>query len=140
MQLVKYQPFKDLRKMERDMDALWDNNWNFPTLHVDSSAIDMYEEDGQLITEMQLPKFNKDEITINNDNGVLEVSAKHDEKEEKDTKRRYLMHESSSSYYRRVVLPEGADGDKATAEYKDGTLKLTMPMSMPNPPKTISIK
>lgn len=140
MQLVKYNPFKELQKMERDMDKFWNNNWNFPTLLVENSAIDMYEEDGKLITEMQLPKFKKSEITINCEDGVIEVSAKHEEKEEKDSKRRYLMRESRSSYYRRIILPDGANGEKADAEYKNGILKLTMPMVAPKPLKTIDIK
>lgn len=140
MQIVKYNPFKELQKMEHDMNKFWNNDWNFPTLLVENSTIDMYEEDGKLITEMQLPKFKKNEITINSEDGVIEVSAKHEEKDEKDTKRRYLMRESSSSYYRRIILPEGADGEKANAEFKDGTLKLTMPIVTPKPPKAIDIK
>ncbi len=140
MQLVKYNPFKELQKMERGMDTFWNNSWDLPTLLVDNSAIDMYEEDGKLITELQLPKFKKDEITIHSDDGILEISARHDEKEEKDSKRRYLMRESSSTYYRRVVLPDGVNADKTDAKYENGTLTLTMPMTAPKPPKAIAIK
>lgn len=140
MQIVKYDPFKELQKMEHDINTFWGNGWNLPPLLVENSAVDMYEEDGKLVTELHLPKFKKSEITINSDDGVIEVSAKHEDKEEKDSKRRYLMQESKSSYYRRIVLPEGAEGEKASAEYKDGTLKLTMPMVAPKPPKAIDIK
>lgn len=140
MQLVKYNPFKDLQRMERDMDKFWNNDWNFPTLLVENSAIDMYEENGKLITEIHLPKFKKSEITINSDDGAIEVSAKHEEKDERDTKRRYLVRESSSTYYRRISLPEGANGEKAVAEFKEGTLILTMPTATPKPPKVIDIQ
>lgn len=140
MQLVRYNPYKDIKKMEKDVEKFWSNDWNFPALLAETAAVDMYEEDGNLVTEMHLPQFKKEEISLNSDDGVIEVSAKHEEKQEKNTKRRYLMRESSNSYYRRITLPEGADGNKAEAEYKDGVLKLSMPMSTPNPPKQITIK
>lgn len=60
---------------------------------------------------------------INLHQGVLEVRDKHSEKEgpSKD-KRKYLMRESSSSFYRRVALPANADEPKIKASFKDGVL------------------
>lgn len=140
MQLVRYNPFNELQKMEHDINKFWQNDFSFPSVSLDQTAVDMYEEDGKLIAEMNLPQFKKEEVTVSSDNGMLEITARHQDKQEKSTKRRYLLKESSSEYYRRIALPEGADGEKAEANYKDGVLKVTMPMEMPKQPKAIDIK
>lgn len=139
MQLVKYNPFHDLQKMERDMGKLWENGWNmFPAL-AETSAMDLYEENGNLVAEVSLPNFKKDEINVVADEGVLEVSAEHKEMKEKKSKRRYFFHESSNQYFRRVTLPEGVKADKVDASFKDGTLKVTMPMAKPSRKKARSV-
>jgi len=129
MQLVRYNPQRDIRKMERDLDKFWENGWDLSPDLIDSTTMDLYEEDGKLVAEVSLPNFKKDEIKVTTDDGVLEVSAEHKEKEEKTDKRRYYLRESSNQYLRRVNLPDGVKADKVEAEFKDGLLKVTMPSS-----------
>lgn len=140
MQLIKYNPIRELQKMEHDMDKFWENGWSMPAIFTDSAAIDLYEEDGKLIGELSLPQFKKEEITITTDEGVLQISAKHEEKEEKKTKRRYFLRESRDQFFRRITLPEGADGDKAEASFEGGVLKITMPMVGKKAAKAVAIK
>lgn len=140
MQLVRYNPFREMQKMERDLDNLWQNGWGvFPTL-TEASTMDLYEEDGNLVAEVSLPNFKKEEVKVTTDEGVLEVTAEHKEKEEKKGKRQYYFHESSDSYFRRVTLPEGVKADKANASFKDGVLKVTMPVTAPKKTKTVTVK
>lgn len=140
MQLIKYDPLHELQKMEHDMEKFWENGWSLPGLFVDNTPIDMYEEDGKLVAELSLPNFKKEEINVTADDGILEVSAEHKEKEEKKTKRRYLLRESSSQFLRRVALPEGAVGDEAEATMVNGKLTITMPMPSKKPAKTVTVK
>lgn len=140
MQLVKYDPLREMQKMERDLGKLWQNGWGlFPT-PTETSTMDLYEEDGNLVAEVSLPNFKKSEVKVATDGGVLEVSAEHKEEEEKKGKRNYYFRESSNSYFRRVALPEGVKADKAEASFKDGSLKVTMPMTTQKKAKAITIK
>jgi len=53
----------------------------------------------------------------------------------------YLHHEFSyERFARRIVLPEGVETSKLTAEYKDGVLEVTAPLSESALPKKIEIK
>jgi HSP20 family protein len=142
MQLVKYNPFRELQKMEQDLDKLWQNGWGIlPTLG-ETSTMDMYEEGGNLIAEVSLPNFKKNEVKVTADDGVLEISAEHKEEEEKKGKRQYYFRESSNSYFRRVTLPDGVKTDKTDAELKNGILKISIPMTKPTTknPKGVSVK
>lgn len=140
MQLVRYNPFRELQKMERDLDKLWENGWGMMPTLTEASAMDLYEENGNLVAEVNLPNFNKDEVKVTTDEGVLEISAEHKEEEEKKGKRRYYFRESSNSYFRRVALPEGVKADKAEANFKNGVLKITMPTTTPKKAKTVAVK
>ena len=140
MQVVRYNPFRELQRMERDLDKLWENGWGMlPTL-TETSAMDLYEENGNLVAAVSLPNFKKEEVKVTTDEGVLEVSAEHKEEEEKKTKRRYYFHESSNRFFRRVTLPEGVKADKADAAFKDGVLKITMPMTAAKKSKEVTVK
>lgn len=140
MQLVRSSPFRDLARMEKAFDKFWESDWGqFPTF-AEAGAIDMYEEDGNLLAEVSLPNFKKGEVKITADEGVLEVSAEHKEKEEEKAKRHYFFRESSNQYFRRVILPEGVKADKAVASFKDGVLKITMPFTAQKKTKEIAVK
>ncbi len=129
MQLVTYNPFKELQRIERDFNTLWENGWGMLPAFTESSTMDMYEEGGKLVAEVRLPNFKKDEIHVSSDDNVLEVAAHHKEEEEKKNKRRYYLRESSNRYLRRVSLPEGVDTEKTEAEFKNGVLKITLPIT-----------
>ncbi|HSE29554.1 MAG TPA: Hsp20/alpha crystallin family protein [Candidatus Saccharimonadales bacterium] len=122
----------------RDLDKTWANDWGFQIS--ESNAMDVYEENGNLIAEVSLPNFSKNEINVTTDEGVLEVSAEHKEHEEQKDKRRYYLRESSNQYFRRVALPGGAKVEKAEAEFKNGTLKVIVPMTGDGKTKAKAIK
>lgn len=139
MQLTRYNPFRELRKMEQDLDKFWQGDWGLFPL-TEPAALDLYEENGNLVAEVTLPNFNKDEIKVTTDEGVLEVSAEHKEQEEEKGTRRYYLRESSNQYLRRVALPEGTNTDKTEAEFKDGVLKITLPYATPKEAKAVEVK
>lgn len=119
-----------------EMDKLF--NSLFRPLNLASTAfnlpsVDIYSEDeGHMVVEMPAPGFDQDDIEINVRNGVLEIRGERTAKEEqKDKKRSYMVRESTASFARRVVLPEGADADKITAELDRGLLKITVPVERP---------
>ncbi len=142
MQLVQYSPRRDMTRLERDLDKFFGDslNWSLPSVFQDLSTVDMYTENGKLVVEATLPGFKKEEIELNVSGGLLDITAGHEEKEEKEAKREYLLCESSRSYRRQVALPEGATADSIEAEYTDGTLTITMPMKKPIEAKEVEIK
>ena len=127
MQLVRYNPLRELDNMERELDKVWEKGWGLVPAYGESTSMDLYEEDGRLVAEVSLPNFKKEEIKVTTDKGVLEVSAEHKEKQENKNKRHYYIRESSNQYLRRVTLPEGVEESNVEAELKDGVLKISMP-------------
>jgi HSP20 family protein len=101
---------------------------------------DIYTLDNKhMVVEAHLPNFDEKDISVHTDKGVLEIQAEKHEKEE-DKKRKYVVRESSSSFYRRVRLPDVANEDKIEAHLEDGILKVVVPFKELPAPKKISVK
>jgi HSP20 family protein len=100
---------------------------------------DVYtHDDKELVVEAHLPNFDQKDINIQIDNGVLVIQAEKHEKEE-DKEKKYVVRESSSSFYRRIALPERADSGDINAHLEDGVLKVRVPLKTLPEPKKIAI-
>lgn len=142
MQLTRYSPRKDISRLERGLEKTLRNTqeWPWPVLFQDPSMVDMYTEDKKLVVKITLPGFKKEEVTLNANSDMLEITAKREEEKGVEAKRGYLLHESTQSYYRQVALPEGAVADEAEAIFDDGVLTVTMPIEKQAGVKEITIK
>jgi HSP20 family protein len=127
-----------------EVDKLFNSmlrSFSMPSLSFNLPTVDIYsEDDNHMVVELPAPGFTKDQIEISVRDGVLEVRGSINEKEEhKDKKRSYVVRERTSSFARRIVLPEGAQPDDITAELDKGLLKITVPVTRPQA-KRIEVK
>jgi HSP20 family protein len=86
----------------------------------DASGTDyeLYEEDGEFVLTLELPGFDRDEIDLAWDDGILNVAADHVE-EDRDRKK---------TYHRRFRFPKRVDEDAIAATYTNGVLEVTLPL------------
>lgn len=135
--LTKFDPFAELSALQRQF---FGDDWLTPLKGVNIPTTDVYtRDDKELVVEAHLPNFHQDDIDIHVDEGALIVQAEKHEKEE-DKNKKYVVRESSSSFYRRIQLPERAEGDKVEAHLDDGILKVTVPLKALPEPKKIAVK
>jgi HSP20 family protein len=136
--LTKYDPFSELRAMQRHF---FGDDWLMPLTSVNTPTTDVYTTDNEkeLVVEAHLPNFEQDDIDIHVEDGALVIQAEKHEKEE-DKKKKYVVRESSSSFYRRIQLPQRADADDVEAHMEDGMLKVVVPLTPLPKPKKIAVK
>jgi HSP20 family molecular chaperone IbpA len=99
-------------------------------------VVDIYENEDEILLHADMPGVAKDQVTVNVDNGKLEISGI-----------RRLQTKGSSSWqefgdveYRRVFsVPQSIDVAKVNAELKEGVLKLHLPKAEAAKPRTIKI-
>ncbi|MBC7746665.1 Hsp20/alpha crystallin family protein [Pedobacter sp.] len=135
--IVPFDPFLELQALQKQF---FDDDWSGIQKRMQVPTTDVYtENDSRLVVEAHLPHFTDSDINIAIDNGILEIQAeKHEKKEDKDKK--YVIRESSVSFYRRIRLPKRADQDNIEARMKDGVLKVVVPLIERPEPKKIAIK
>lgn len=136
--LTRYDPFAEMRELQKQF---FGDDWLTRRMpHMQLATTDVYtQDDKELVVEAHLPHFSEDDVNISIDNGNLVIQAEKHEKEE-DKNKKYVVRESSSSFYRRFRLPEQADEDHIDARMEDGVLKVTVPFKALPEPKKIAIQ
>ena len=133
--LVRWDPFTELSTLQKQF---FGDDWMSPFKGVNIPTTDVFTKDDNLVVEAHLPNFEQKDVNIEVDNGALVISAERHEKEE-DKSKKYVVRESSSSFYRRIALPKRADADKIKAHLDDGVLKVSVPLTPLPEPKKIAI-
>lgn len=133
--LVHYDPFAQLQALQQQF---FGDDWMSPYSAGKIPTTDVFTQDNDLVVEAHLPNFTQDNVSIEVDDGDLIIQAqRHDEEHNKSKK--YVVRESSSSFYRRFQLPERANPDDIQANLKDGVLTIRIPMRPLPEPKKIAI-
>jgi len=103
-------------------------------------AIEISEDDKEWLVKADLPEVKKDDVKVTVENGVLNITGERKfEKEQKD-KKYHRIERSYGSFFRSFTLPEGADGTKVSAEFKDGVLKVRLPKDGKAKAKALEVK
>ncbi len=135
--LIKFDPFAELSALQRQF---FGDDWTTPLKGLTVPTTDVYtRDDKELVVEAHLPNFDQDDITIQVEDGALIIQAEKHEKEE-DKSKKYVVRESSSSFYRRIALPERADADSVEAHLEDGILRVKVAMKALPEPKKIKVE
>ena len=135
--LSLFDPFAQLTALQKQF---FGDEWPTPIKAVNIPTTDVYTDEKQnsLVVEAHLPNFNENDVDVHVENGALVVQAeKHEREQDKDKK--YVVRESSSSFYRRIQLPERANADAIEAHLEEGVLKVTVPLQELPAPKKIAI-
>ncbi len=106
--------------------------WKDTGASFSSFPTDIKDEGDQFTLTAELPGFNKEDIRLDLNNGVLTIAAKHeDTTEQKDEKGNYLCRERHYGSYQRSFSVSGIDESAITASYENGVLKLDLPKETP---------
>jgi HSP20 family protein len=144
-----WDPFSRLAQLEPELERFFDMRWprvwprQFATTPAEfMPSVDMYEQDGDLITKVELPGVNKDDVDVTLEGGDLIIRGERKQESEVKEENYYRMERSYGSFYRRLPLPEGIQTDKISATYADGVLEVRMPKpaAAAPEPKKIAIK
>lgn len=87
---------------------------------------DIYEKEGNYNIEVDVPGFDKKDISIECKDGYLTVTAKRESKEENNDKN-YIRKERSYGEYSRSFYLGDVNTDLINAKFNNGTLCITVP-------------
>lgn len=142
--IVRWNPFRELAQMQSALDRFFDDTWReWPEWNfgLNTLALDMDETDKQFMVTTDLPGVNPDNINVTVHDDILTITAEVPEHTVEHKDARSLVRERRYGRFSRSVrLPQPVNTAKVEAEYKDGTLKLTLPKSEDAQVKTIPVK
>ncbi|MBF0211677.1 MAG: Hsp20/alpha crystallin family protein [Desulfamplus sp.] len=101
-------------------------------------AVDIYENDNEIIMLADMPGVNTDDITIDLKDGVLTLTGDVKPWENEDESD-VLVEFEIGKYYRQFTLSEAIHQEKIEAKFNDGVLKLTLPKVAKAIPRKITV-
>jgi HSP20 family protein len=126
-------PFAMMRRLSEEMDRAFGSTFgltrSMTQAGVWAPAVEVRDRDNVMEITAELPGLSKDDVKlqITDESIILEGEKKREEE-----KKEQGYHRSERVYghfYRAIPLPDGADAEKAKAEFKDGVLRVTVPIT-----------
>ncbi|MFU8769640.1 MAG: Hsp20/alpha crystallin family protein [Desulfotignum sp.] len=106
-------------------------------LYEAAPAVDIYENEDEILLYADMPGVAKDEISVNVDNGRLSLSGIR----KLETSGAASWEEFGDvEFVRNFSVPQTIDVEKVKAELKNGVLTLHMPKSEAAKPRQVEIK
>ena len=105
----------------------------------ESVAVNSYENDKAYMVIIPVPGVKSENINVESENGLLNVSCKTEEEKSKDI--RWIRRERANINFKQSLrLPEDADAGKISAKIEDGLLHIAISKKESSVPKKITVK
>ena len=110
------------------LDDIFDDFGPRVPARVNEMKCDVYEKDGHYNIEMDIPGYDKKDIKIECEDGLLTITAEKESNfDEKGEDKKYIRRERVYGKVSRSFNFTDIDDDAIKAEFKDGILKITVP-------------
>lgn len=147
-QITRWNPFREMDELQNRLASLWSldpfrgNGGKQETLTVAdwSPRVDIVEDESAYLVKAELPEMKKEDVKVTAEDGVLTISGERKMEKEEKNKKYHRIEREYGSFVRSFTLPTGTSGDKVTAEFKEGVLKVRLPKDAKAAPKAVDIK
>src|SRR6266581_5316173 len=133
MSIVRYDPFRDLRTLQEEVNRLFTGNvarafddegiargsW--------SPNVDIYENKEQIVLEAELPGMKREDFDLSVENNVITLRGERQFEKKEEADNYHRVERAYGSFLRSFTLPNSVSGEGATAEYRNGVLRVTLP-------------
>ncbi|HUX98767.1 MAG TPA: Hsp20/alpha crystallin family protein [Candidatus Deferrimicrobium sp.] len=142
MSMIRRNVYWPFRVLDSFFDDVWEP-FDFTLLRIpemEYPKLDIKEEDKEYLITVEVPGFTKEEVNIEVNDDLLNISSEH--KEEKEEEKEGYIHRERfhRSFSRSLRIPENIIPEDIDAKLENGLLTLKLPKREPEPPKKIEIK
>jgi len=140
--LNRFEPFRSTSGLEsqvgRIFNELFDRSQE-SNLTSWAPAVDIFENEHELVVKADLPDVNPEELDIRVENNILTIRGERKFEKKVDEKNYLRVERSYGSFARSFALANTVNSEAIKAEYKDGVLTLTIPKREEAKPKQIKV-
>ena len=148
MAIVRWEPFREFASLQDRMNRLLDESLRGArTGNADdwalggswAPAVDIYEQDGNIVMKAELPGVDPKAVDIRLENNTLTLRGERKLDKEVKEDSYHRVERAYGAFSRSFTLPTVVDQGSIKAEYRDGVLKLTLPKREEAKPRQIQI-
>jgi len=146
MNLITYDPFRELRSLQDEVNRVFSSNFNRGGGESGmmqgawNPSVDIFENKDQIVLEAELPGMKPEDVNISIENNVLTIHGerKFEKKDDKDNFHR--VERSYGSFTRSFTLPPTVSSEGVDAVFENGILRLALAKREEAKPRRIEIK
>jgi HSP20 family protein len=148
----RWNPFKEMEDLQNRLFGLLHRGQGKQSLCGEGDAeesmsvcqwaplVDVSEDGQGYIIKAELPEVKKEDVRVTLESGVLTLSGERKfEKEEKD-RHYHRVERAYGTFTRSFTMPEDAEADHVTADFRDGVLNVRIAKSEKARPRSIEVK
>ncbi|MDQ7825339.1 MAG: Hsp20/alpha crystallin family protein [Candidatus Eremiobacteraeota bacterium] len=102
-------------------------------------AIDLYKEGESYVIEAAIPGVKKEDFQIHAAEDAITISGEHKDERKIEEKNMYWKEIRRGSFQRTITFQEPIKSGEVKASYKDGILKVTLPLEAPKKSEQIKV-
>ena len=128
MTLIRYNPNRLFDRFERFFGDEWPTfDEGIQTSGGFTPRVEIVEDGDAVVLNAELPGVEKDSIKVEVRDGVLTLSGEKKEQREQTENGYWRSERLFGAFHRRFTVPRAVDGEKISAEFKDGVLRVSLP-------------
>jgi len=134
MTIVRYDPFRDLRTLQEEVNRLFSTNLTRAFGDDEgigrgawAPSVDIYENKDQIVLEAELPGMKQEDFDLSIENNVITLRGERKFEKTDETDNYHRVERSYGAFTRSFTLPQTVSAEGATAEYNNGVLRVTLP-------------
>ena len=146
MTITRYDPFRDLRNLQEEVNRLFTGNVgrSFDEEGIArgswSPSVDIYENKDQIVLEAELPGMKREDFDLSVENNVITLRGERHFEKKEDTDNYHRVERAYGSFTRSFTLPNTVTGEGASADYRNGVLRVTLPKREETKARRIEVK
>ncbi|HTZ33915.1 MAG TPA: Hsp20/alpha crystallin family protein [Methylomirabilota bacterium] len=141
--LSRYEPFRGTLSLQDQFNRLFNEAFDRSTeeggLTPWAPAVDIYENEHELVVKADIPDIKPEELDIRVENNILTIRGERKFEKKVDEKNYLRIERTYGSFSRSFSLASTVNSEAIKAEYKDGVLTLTVPKREEAKPKQIKV-
>ncbi len=146
MALVKYNPLRELKSMQDQMNRLLNLSWNHDLPNEDikeglwQPPVDIYETVDSIVIKAELPDVDQKDIEVRIEDGTLILRGERKHEDEVKKENYHRIERYFGSFQRSFSLPTTVDQEQVEASCDKGVLTITLPKREESKPKHITVQ
>lgn len=145
-ELSEWNPFRELDEVQNRLSRFFNtserraNGRENITVAEWAPLVDIIEDDKEYLIKVELPEIRKSDLRVRVEDRVLYISGQRNFENEQKGARYHRVERAYGSFTRSFSLPEDADPDQVSAEFRDGVLNVHVAKDKNARPKYIDVK
>jgi HSP20 family protein len=145
MELVRWEPFEDLNRIQSRINGLFDEAFGraraFPTSNngVWLPPVDILESKESYLIRAELPGMKREDFNLEVKDGTLTLSGERKFDEPAQGVEYHRVERATGKFSRSFSLPQTVKSDEIKATHRDGILEIHVPKADEAKPKQIAI-